>query len=321
MHDVDRTQLEYESEAEWETESEEFLGDLVGPATQIIGGLLGVSSSRRSARWRRPSSRPSCSRFRAKMNSRSSWATSSRRRATRSARSFAPTPGRRSPGPSRTSPSRHCRPKDRRSVGTSGRTGRPDRRTAGERRRQSLWSRAGGTQQRGGRARGSQGSRPAGRSGRCPCRAGPAWGLAAPGCAPGHSRRGSAARARSGGAHRAAPDTGHGRAGRRSASPAGTSTGHGPGGAGGRAAARASRDGGTARRGPAGCSRCRSRSGAGRPGRSRRAAARAWGAGCRAAPWTRAWSRGTSGARSRSSDVDRPRDRSLGAVWRAVRRI
>jgi hypothetical protein len=44
MHDVDRTQLEaYESEEEWEAEGEEFLGGLTGPATQIIGGLVGGS--------------------------------------------------------------------------------------------------------------------------------------------------------------------------------------------------------------------------------------------------------------------------------------
>ena len=45
MHDVDRTQLEaYETEeeyGEYEEEGEEFLGALVGPATKIIGGLLG----------------------------------------------------------------------------------------------------------------------------------------------------------------------------------------------------------------------------------------------------------------------------------------
>ena len=45
MHDVDRTQFEaYETEeeyGEYEEEGEEFLGALVGPATNIIGGLLG----------------------------------------------------------------------------------------------------------------------------------------------------------------------------------------------------------------------------------------------------------------------------------------
>jgi hypothetical protein len=45
MHDLDRTQLEaYEAEDEFgelEEESEEFLGALIGPATQILGGLLG----------------------------------------------------------------------------------------------------------------------------------------------------------------------------------------------------------------------------------------------------------------------------------------
>jgi len=43
MHNLDRTQLEAEEETgfEFESEEEDFLGALVGPATQIIGGLLG----------------------------------------------------------------------------------------------------------------------------------------------------------------------------------------------------------------------------------------------------------------------------------------
>jgi hypothetical protein len=49
MHDLDRTQLEaYEAEeeyGEYEEEGEEFLGALVGPATKILGGLLGGGKS------------------------------------------------------------------------------------------------------------------------------------------------------------------------------------------------------------------------------------------------------------------------------------
>ncbi len=41
MHDLDRTQHEAYEYGEYEEEGEEFLGALVGPATKLIGGLLG----------------------------------------------------------------------------------------------------------------------------------------------------------------------------------------------------------------------------------------------------------------------------------------